>query len=63
VNPAAFATVRQVVVFALGVAMIIDAFFEPAHVVAQLIVGMIMVGVLPADTLLSRFRRPGNGNK
>ena len=44
--------VRGLVVFVLGVAIIVDALLERQDTVPKLIVGMIMVGVLPLDTLL-----------
>jgi hypothetical protein len=52
-----FAATRRAVVFLLGVAVIIDAFFESKHVVSQLIIGTVLVGVLPIDDFLAAIRR------
>lgn len=54
----AFGLVRRVVVFGLGVWVIANALLNPEERVSQLIVGMVMVGVLPVDNILDRFRRP-----
>jgi hypothetical protein len=52
-----FAATRRAVVFLLGVLVIIDAFFQSHHVVAQLIIGTFLVGVLPIDDFLVAIRR------
>jgi len=44
-------TVRAVVVFVLGVAIILDALIGRSDVVPKLVVGMVMCGVLPLDSL------------
>ena len=50
---------RRVVIFALGVAIIIDALWDQQYVVPELIVGLIMTGVLPLDDLAHLVRRRG----
>jgi hypothetical protein len=47
--------VRRVVTFLLGVAVIIDALTEPTHVLGQLIVGAVLIGVPPLDELAGTF--------
>jgi hypothetical protein len=51
-----FAATKRAVVFFLGVAVIIDSFFESSHAVAQLVIGTILVGVLPIDDFLESIR-------
>lgn len=48
--------VRALVVFGLGVAIIVDALAGKQDVVAKLVVGMVMVGVLPLDSLAPLWR-------
>jgi hypothetical protein len=48
---------RRIVVFLLGVAVIVEGLFSPHDTTAELIIGSIMVGVLPLDTLLSAVTR------
>jgi hypothetical protein len=57
-SPVDFADARRVVIFVLGVAVIIDALTEPTRVVAQLIIGTILLGVVPIDELVGRWPRP-----
>ena len=59
-----FNVIRRIIVFALGVAIMIDALWDRQYVVPELIIGMIMVGVLPIDEAIksmtaSRRRRGG----
>lgn len=58
-----FPALRRVVVFALGTAVIIDALTSKTYVVAELIIGMILVGILPMDEVLKSAtgRRRGRG--
>jgi hypothetical protein len=44
--------IRRVVIFGLGVAVIVDALWDQKFVVAELIVGLILVGVLPLDDFM-----------
>jgi hypothetical protein len=50
----AFAVVRRVVVFLLGVAVFLEGLSD--HDATELVVGMVMVGVLPVDDVLRRWR-------
>ena len=43
---------RRVVIFLLGVAVIIDALWDQKFVVAELVVGLILVGILPLDDFM-----------
>jgi hypothetical protein len=56
-----WAPLRRVVTFALGAAVIIDALAASSHVVAQLLVGVLLVGLVSADELIGaasyRWRR------
>lgn len=52
-----FDLARRVLVFVLGVAVIIEGLFSPHDSTAELIIGSIMVGVLPLDTMLSALGR------
>jgi len=54
----AFAAIRRVVIFLLGVFIILDALRDKSDSLAELIVGTIMVGVLPIENLLQWVRRP-----
>jgi hypothetical protein len=48
---------RRVVVFLLGVAVVLDALLRAHDTATELIIGSIMVGVLPLDTVLAAFGR------
>jgi hypothetical protein len=52
-----FAAVRRVTVFGLGVWVIADALVETESI-PMLIIGMVMVGVLPIDDLISSASWP-----
>jgi hypothetical protein len=56
----AFDWVRRVVVFVLGVAVIVDSLHNKTSPVAELVVGMIMVGILPLDDLARFLGRRGS---
>jgi hypothetical protein len=47
----AFDAVRRVTVFLLGVVVIINALVNPEERLGQLAIGMVMVGVLPVESL------------
>jgi hypothetical protein len=49
--------IREVVTFALGVAVIVDSFFTHDRSVGELVVGLVMIGVLPLDRLLGAIGR------
>jgi hypothetical protein len=60
----AWAWFRRVVVFGLGIFVILDAVSSKGNPIAELIVGMIMVGALPLDDVLAQARRVHiNGNQ
>jgi hypothetical protein len=46
-----FDAVRRVTTFLLGVATVINAVAHPDERLGQLVVGMVMVGVLPVESL------------
>ncbi len=48
---------REVVTFALGVAVVLDALLEPHTSVPELVVGLVMIGVLPLERLLAAIGR------
>ena len=48
---------REVVTFALGVAVVLDALLDPHTSVPELVVGLVMVGVLPLERLLAVIAR------
>lgn len=52
-----FEGIRRVVIFALGVLIFLDGLIlaDSTIAVTELILGMIMVGILPVDTLFTRF--------
>jgi hypothetical protein len=52
-----FTLVRQVIVFVLGVGVIIDAIVTSGTHVTELVVGLILIGVLPLESLLDRVAR------
>lgn len=47
---------RRLILFALGVAVIVDALADGEHL-GQLVVGLVLVGLVPVDDLLSRIGR------
>lgn len=50
---------RRVVIFALGVAVIVDSLVDNDPTAGELIIGVIMIGVLPLDDLAQLIpRRP-----
>ena len=50
-----FAVIRRVTVFLLGTFVVIAALIDPesANTISMLVIGMVMVGILPLDTLFS----------
>ena len=50
---------RRLVTFVLGVAVIIDALWEKQDVVAELVIGLLLVGVLPLEDLIRLLDRRG----
>ena len=49
---------RQVVVFMLGVAVIIDSLVTEGTHVTELLVGVFLLGLVPLDSLLERLPQP-----
>ena len=48
---------RRITVFALGVLSMLDGLFGTHDSVAQLVIGMVLVGVLPLEDVLVAARR------
>lgn len=48
---------RQILILALGVAVIIDALIKPHARAVQWIVGLILLGIVPLDVGLARLGR------
>jgi hypothetical protein len=67
-QPVKWGPLRRIVTFVLGVAVIIDALTAPTHVIAELIVGAVLIGVVPLDELVEsigfkwRRNRPTPGS-
>lgn len=53
-KPAWWNLIRQVVIFALGCALIIDVAVNPAGRVVLIVTGLILIGLVPVDTYLTR---------
>lgn len=61
-----FEGIRRITIFALGVAVVLFALVDPesSNTVAMLAIGMVMIGILPVENLMSwriTSRREGNG--
>jgi hypothetical protein len=56
--PGWFALLRQVVVFLLGVGVILDAIWTAGTHVTELIAGLVLIGMVPLDSLMNRLPRP-----
>jgi hypothetical protein len=50
-----FSILRQGVVFVLGIGVILDALLTQGTHVSELVVGLVMVGIIPLDVLLTRI--------
>jgi hypothetical protein len=50
------AYVRQVIAFALGLALVIHAVVRTGANTAELITGLLLMGVVPVDAIVGRFR-------
>lgn len=57
---AAWAAIRSVILFTLGVVLIVDAVFGNGNIdrALELIVGLILIGVVPVDVLMGRIVGP-----
>ena len=51
--------IRQVVIFALGVALILDVAINPAGRLSLVVTGLILIGLVPVDSYLSRSGKNG----
>jgi hypothetical protein len=49
--------VRRLILFVLGVAVIIDGIIQPGANWAELITGLVLLGLVPVDTLLTSRRQ------
>jgi hypothetical protein len=49
--------IREVVTFALGVAVILDSLISGDHSFGELIAGLVMIGILPLDRLIAAIGR------
>lgn len=47
-----FNVLRRVIVFSLGVLVILESLGDRSDAVAELVIGMVMVGILPLDDFL-----------
>jgi tryptophan-rich sensory protein len=53
-----FAVIRHFAVFGLGVVIMLNAIWHPMiHRLAELILGAVMIGILPLDSLLKALVR------
>jgi hypothetical protein len=58
VDPPWWDFARQVLIFALGLALIVYAATSPGHDIPFLITGGVLIGIVPVDRTLSRWTRP-----
>jgi hypothetical protein len=54
-----FDGIKRIITFALGVVIIVDALNDRSHVVAKLLIGTALIGLLPLGDLLRLDSRPG----
>jgi ACR3 family arsenite efflux pump ArsB len=55
VTPGWWDFIRQVIIFALGIALIIDVAINPAGRVVLIITGLILIGLVPIDRMVSKW--------
>jgi hypothetical protein len=55
VTPGWWDFIRQVIIFALGVSLIIDVAINPAGRVVLIITGLILIGLVPIDRMASKW--------
>ncbi len=55
VTPTWWDFTRQFIIFALGVALIIDVAINPAGRVVLIITGLILIGFVPIDKMASKW--------
>lgn len=53
-----FRLARQVILFLLGVVVIIDGIFASNTPVPEIVTGLVLLGLVPIDDLMSRIPRP-----
>jgi hypothetical protein len=53
--------VRRAVTFALGIATVLDGLFSNPKPVGELVVGAVLLGVIPFDTIADAYARRRNG--
>jgi len=60
-----FAGIRRVVVFILGILIIVHGLLSPEHLLGELILGAVMIGVLPIEDVLQlrHLRLTTNGKR
>lgn len=54
VDPPWWNFIRQVVIFALGVGIVVYALVTPGHDIPFLIAGLILIGIVPVDEFIRR---------
>jgi hypothetical protein len=59
VTPGWWDFVRQLIIFALGVGLIIDVAVNPAGRVVLIITGLILIGLVPIDKMVSKWADKG----
>lgn len=55
-----FRLIRQVVLFVLGVVVIIDGIVSSNSPVPEIVTGLVLLGLVPIDDLVSRLPRASN---
>jgi hypothetical protein len=57
VDPPWWDFIRQVIIFLLAISIIIYAVITPGYDVPFLVTGLILMGILPIERALDRFKR------
>ncbi len=55
VTPGWWDFTRQVIIFCLGIALIIDVAINPAGRVVLIITGLVLIGLVPIDKMVSKW--------
>ena len=55
VTPGWWDFARQVIIFTLGIALIIDVAINPAGRVVLIITGLVLIGLVPIDKMVSKW--------
>ena len=53
-----FRLARQVILFLLGVVVIVDGIVSSGTPVPEIVTGLVLIGLVPIDDLMSRIPRP-----